>query len=82
MTDAWMGDDFFHNGAFRLSYGHEYAKWMEYGKPDAGPVTFDIDSYDWYLRTGVLSKLAATLDGAELPLSRFVDFGREAFHPG
>jgi len=24
MGDAWMGDDFFHNGAFRLSYGFEY----------------------------------------------------------
>jgi len=72
MTDAWMGDDFFHNGAFRLSYGHEYAKWMEYGKPDAGPVTFDIDSYDWYLRTGVLSKLAATLDGRSPTFNSFI----------
>lgn len=25
MGDAWMGDDFFHQGAFRLSYGLEYA---------------------------------------------------------
>ena len=25
MTDTWMGDDFFHQGAFRLSYGFEYA---------------------------------------------------------
>ncbi len=24
MTDTWMGDDFFHQGAFRLSYGFEY----------------------------------------------------------
>ena len=24
MTDTWMGDDFFHYGAFRLSYGFEY----------------------------------------------------------
>src|SRR5262249_13356922 len=23
-TDQWMGDDFHHNGAFRLSYGFEY----------------------------------------------------------
>ncbi len=25
MGDAWLGDDFFHNGAFRLSYGFEYS---------------------------------------------------------
>ena len=29
MGDAWMGDDFFHQGAFRLSYGLEYAWMME-----------------------------------------------------
>ena len=32
MGDAWMGDDFFHNGAFRLSYGFEYAALMESSK--------------------------------------------------
>jgi uncharacterized protein len=73
MTDAWMGDDFFHNGAFRMSYGYEYAKWMEYGKPDADPVSFDIDSYDWYMKTGVLSKLAATLDGRSPTFTAFME---------
>ena len=29
MGDAWLGDDFFHNGAFRLSYGFEYSALME-----------------------------------------------------
>jgi len=29
MGDGWMGDDFFHQGAFRLSYGLEYAWDME-----------------------------------------------------
>src|SRR5205823_970559 len=29
MGDAWMGDDFFHQGAFRLTYGLEYAWEME-----------------------------------------------------
>ena len=24
MIDVWMGDDFFHNGAFRQSYGYDY----------------------------------------------------------
>ena len=29
MTDVWMGDDFFHNGAFRESYGFDYVQEME-----------------------------------------------------
>ena len=28
-ADMWLGDDFHHNGAFRLSYGFEYAAMME-----------------------------------------------------
>ena len=27
MIDVWMGDDFFHNGAFRQSYGYDYVLW-------------------------------------------------------
>ena len=28
MTDTWMGDDFFHQGAFRMAFGVEYATAM------------------------------------------------------
>src|ERR1700722_20014137 len=31
-ADMWIGDDFHHNGAFRLSYGFEYAYMMESSK--------------------------------------------------
>ena len=31
-ADMWLGDDFHHNGAFRLSYGFEYAAMMETGQ--------------------------------------------------
>ena len=31
-ADMFLGDDFHHNGAFRLSYGFEYAAMMETGK--------------------------------------------------
>ena len=31
-ADMWLGDDFHHNGAFRLSYGFEYAAMMESGE--------------------------------------------------
>ncbi len=32
MIDVWMGDDFFHNGAFRQSYGYDYVYEMETNK--------------------------------------------------
>ncbi len=33
-ADMYLGDDFHHNGAFRLSYGFEYAAMMETTKGD------------------------------------------------
>ncbi len=32
MGDLFLGDDFHHNGAFRLSYGFEYTYEVEYDK--------------------------------------------------
>ena len=32
MIDVWLGDDFFHNGAFRQSYGYDYVLGMESSK--------------------------------------------------
>ena len=49
-ADMWLGDDFHHNGAFRLSYGFEYAAMMESGK-DVQQFAFDrYDTFDWYLQ--------------------------------
>ncbi len=54
-ADMWMGDDFHHNGAFRLSYAFEYAAMMETGK-ESTPFKFDrYDTYDWYLGLGSLA---------------------------
>ena len=54
-SDMWLGDDFHHNGAFRLSYAFEYATMMESGK-DVKNFTFDrYDTFDWYLSLGPLS---------------------------
>ena len=51
-ADMFLGDDFHHNGAFRLSYGFEYATRMETNKEQA-PFAFDrYDTYDWYLQLG------------------------------
>jgi putative CocE/NonD family hydrolase len=54
-ADMYLGDDFHHNGAFRLSYGFEYAARMETSKEDT-TFRFDaFDTYEWYLRLGPLS---------------------------
>jgi uncharacterized protein len=54
-ADMWLGDDFHHNGAFRLSYGFEYAAMMESGK-EVQQFAFDrYDTYDWYLALGPLA---------------------------
>jgi putative CocE/NonD family hydrolase len=51
MTDTWMGDDFFHQGAFRLSYGFEYTADLELSKDESVPLPIGAwDTYDWYLR--------------------------------
>ncbi|MGQ0642284.1 MAG: CocE/NonD family hydrolase [Gemmatimonadaceae bacterium] len=53
-ADQWLGDDFRHNGAFRLSYGLEYVAMMEAGK-DVQQFDMDTyDTYDWYLKVGPL----------------------------
>jgi putative CocE/NonD family hydrolase len=58
MIDVWMGDDFFHNGAFRQSYGYDYAWMMESSKENA-QVSYGTDSlgqpvdgYAYFLERG------------------------------
>ena len=65
MTDTWLGDDFFHNGAFRQSYGYEYVKSMETSKENTD-IEFDRDAYDWYLEKGSLGKITE-LNKGKLP---------------
>jgi putative CocE/NonD family hydrolase len=53
----WLGDDFHHNGAFRLSYGFEYAAMMETSKENESFKFDTYDTYDWYLKLGPLSNV-------------------------
>src|SRR2546425_11823089 len=62
MTDTYLGDDFFHNGAFRETYGYEYVKAMESSK-EITDVSLEKDAYDWYLGLGSLSKITAEAQG-------------------
>ena len=58
MIDVWIGDDFFHNGAFRQSYGYDYVYGLEssktetdvsYGKTESGT---PVDGFDYFLERG------------------------------
>ncbi len=58
MIDVWMGDDFFHNGAFRQTYGYDYVYGLEsnnettdvdYGKDKDGKPR---DGFDYFLERG------------------------------
>jgi hypothetical protein len=58
MIDVWMGDDFFHNGAFRQTYGYDYVLGLEstkerfnvdYGKDKDGKPR---DGFDYFLERG------------------------------
>ena len=68
-ADMWIGDDFHHNGAFRLSYGFEYAYMMESSKEisDVTAVIDRHDAYEWYLGLGPLSNANAKYFHNRLP---------------
>jgi putative CocE/NonD family hydrolase len=59
MVDGWMGDDWFHNGAFRVG-GFDFALSQSTGKADAGasiPVGTG-DDYTRYLEVGSMADFA------------------------
>ncbi len=57
-ADMFLGDDFHHNGAFRLSYGFEYSYMVENEKESNSSYPFpQFDLYNWYLKLGPLSNV-------------------------
>ncbi len=75
MTDTWMGDDFFHQGAFRQTYGLPYAWGLEGQMVGAGPLRVGwYDTYDWYLSFGSLKALTDSTGAMRIPTwRRFVE---------
>lgn len=71
-ADMWLGDDFHHNGAFRLSYGLEYAYMMESSKEiaDVSTLIDRYDAYEWYLELGPLSNVNAKYFQGKIPTWR------------
>jgi hypothetical protein len=79
MIDVWMGDDYFHNGAFRHSYGYDYVLEMEsgkktidvdYGKDKDGK---DRDGFDYFLERGNFAE-AVKRSGAKKSLPTWKRF--------
>jgi uncharacterized protein len=69
MIDVWKGDDFFHNGAFRETYGYDYVLGMESGKT----TTFqklDQDAYNYFLNAGSYAAAAKQGKIDQLPTAQ------------
>jgi len=64
MTDSWMGDDFFHNGAFRETYGYDYTIGMESSKENEFTKLKE-DAYDFFLKAGSFAG-ATKLSGSKM----------------
>jgi uncharacterized protein len=66
-ADMFLGDDFHHNGAFRLSYGFEYATMMESGKNVENFKFETYDTYEWYLKLGSLANVNKNVLKGKIP---------------
>lgn len=66
-ADMFLGDDFHHNGAFRLSYGFEYSYLFEHEKETSNFPFPQFDLYDWYLKLGSLKNVNEKYFHQKLP---------------
>jgi len=69
MTDGWLGDDFFHNGAFRQSYGFDYVQELEKQKT-ADAVNAKGDTYDFFLQHVNFAGAAKSAGMSDLPTAK------------
>lgn len=69
MTDVWMGDDFFHNGAFRETYGFDYVQELEAQKTDKSPDSPE-DQYTFFLDHVNFAGAAASVNATNLPTAQ------------
>jgi len=69
MTNIWIGDDFFHNGAFRETYGFDYVQQLEAQKTDV-PVESTEDTFDFFLRNVNFAGAAKSAGMTDLPTAK------------
>ena len=73
VTDLWMGDDFMHHGAFRLTYAHDWAVPLEMAKKGGSVKVESADTYDWYLKEKKLPELAKELSALSHSWKAFLE---------
>jgi putative CocE/NonD family hydrolase len=66
-ADQFLGDDFHHNGTFRLSYGFEYVAMMETNNVNTYFKFDRHDTFEWYLNLGALSNVNARHFQGKMP---------------
>ena len=71
MVDGWMGDDWFHNGAFRVS-SMDYALGQSTNKAEGGGnlARGSVDDYDAYLKAGSAYDYAKLWGMENVPFNR------------
>jgi putative CocE/NonD family hydrolase len=69
MTNIWKGDDFFHNGAFRETYGFDYVQQLEAQKTDVAQSSKD-DQFNFFLEHVNFAGAAAAAGMTELPTAK------------
>jgi putative CocE/NonD family hydrolase len=69
MTNIWLGDDFFHNGAFRETYGFDYVQELEAQKTD-GVVSSKEDQFNFFLNHVNFAGAAAAAGMTQLPTAK------------
>ena len=69
MTNIWIGDDFFHNGAFRETYGFDYVQGLEAQKTN-GFIDSKEDQYDFFLKHGNFAAAAESAGMSNLPTAK------------
>ncbi len=69
MTDIWLGDDFFHNGAFRETYGFDYVQQLEAQKTDVRADSKE-DQYDFFLNHVNFEGAATAAGMTQLPTAK------------
>ncbi len=71
MTDVWLGDDFFHNGALRQTYAFDYSLELERDKLDQ-TVDMPDDTYDFFLKNVNFAGAAAEAKSSNLPTTKHI----------
>jgi uncharacterized protein len=69
MTNVWLGDDFFHNGAFRETYGFDYVQGLEAQKTTVA-VESKEDTFDFFLRNVNFAGAAKVAKMENLPTAK------------